>query len=70
MTKNEKKVLTYIRFFWAEEGYSPSLNEISTHMGWKSKSQASYIVKSLIKTGRVKSIPGKYRSIEAINVQQ
>jgi len=66
MTKDQAQVLKFIKKFWLDKGYSPSLNEIAHHMDWKAASQAHYVVKSLTERGKVKTIPGKTRSVEPL----
>jgi len=66
MTKDQALVLKFIKKFWIDEGYSPSLNEIAQHMKWKAASQAHYTVQSLKERGKVKTIPGKTRSVEPL----
>ena len=47
MTSQQKLVLDFIKQFWNEFGFSPSFQEISDHMNWKSKSTAHMMIKQL-----------------------
>jgi|TARA_R100000655_G_scaffold94670_1_gene136180 SOS-response transcriptional repressor LexA len=66
MTKNESKVLKFIKKFIEENDYSPSYGEIADHMQWKSRSQSKAVIDSLVQYNRVKLIPAKKRSLELV----
>jgi repressor LexA len=63
MTKLQKKVLDFIKAFWAEHGYAPSYSEIGAHMGLSSKGSVHRFVCALSDRGFIKYRYGRARSI-------
>lgn len=51
LTKRQKQALNFIGLFHTKKGYSPSLEEIKTHLGLNSVSTAHHHVKSLENMG-------------------
>ena len=67
MTPKQKKVEDYVIQFWSDNGYGPSQNEIAKHMGFKYRSQAYTITTNLINQGVLEKVPGRIRSLRAVN---
>lgn len=63
MTKRQKYAMDFIKFFWAENGYAPSYDEIKSHLGLKSKSNVHSLVFRLVKKELITVKPGMARSI-------
>jgi repressor LexA len=63
MTKLQKKVLDFIKAFWAEHGYAPSYSEIGAHMGLSSKGSVHRFVCALSDRGFIQYRYGRARSI-------
>ena len=63
MTKLQKKVLDFIKAFWAEHGYAPSYSEIGAHMGLSSKGSVHRFVCALSDRGFISYRYGRARSI-------
>tara|TARA_R100001443_G_scaffold39402_2_gene52718 strand:+ start:705 stop:905 length:201 start_codon:yes stop_codon:yes gene_type:complete len=66
MTSTQKRTLDFIKEFWNDHGYSPSFQEISNHMQWKSKSTAHMMIKRLSERNEISYIPAKARSIKLV----
>ncbi len=66
MTSQQKLVLDFIKQFWNEFGFSPSFQEISDHMNWKSKSTAHMMIKQLHEREQISYIPARARSIKVL----
>jgi len=58
----KKIILNFIRRFWKDKGYSPSLQEIANYSG-VTRPRAHQIVKELIVEGKLKKTTGKQRSL-------
>ena len=69
ISKRQKKVLDFIKYFLNRNGYSPSLEEIKQHLHLASVSTAHHHVKSLEKSGYLKKQTNLPRSIEVIDIQ-
>lgn len=65
LTAEQKKALDFILSYHQEHDYSPSLQEISNHLG-SNTSTAQYFVKELIKKGYLKKEANKARGITPI----
>ena len=46
-------VFKFIKSFTAKNGYPPTRDEISEHMGWASSNAAHYHITKLVKDGRI-----------------
>lgn len=68
LTDKQKKVFDFINSFIQKRGFSPSLQEISKHLG-KNTSTAQYYVKELKEKGYLKKSANKARSITPISKQ-
>jgi|TARA_B100001250_G_C19805380_1_gene793043 SOS-response transcriptional repressor LexA len=66
MTKNEAKVLKFIKKFIEENDYSPSFAEIAKYMEWKSRSSSKQMVDALVYLKKIKIDPKKKRSLELV----
>ena len=66
MTKNEAKVLKFIKKFIEKNDYSPSFAEIAKYMDWKSKSSSHQIIHALVYLKKIKVDPKKKRSLELV----
>ena len=69
MTKNELKVLKFVRNFIAQNTYSPSYEEIAQGCGYSISSSANAyrICKQLIKKGYLSKEEGKWRNLVVAN---
>lgn len=65
LTRRQYEVLEFIKGFISKNGYSPTVKEISEHMGYSSASTAFSIVERLIKKGHIKKSRGP-RTIRVI----
>lgn len=54
MTPTQRQALDFINAFSLEHHYSPTLEEICAHLGWKAKSGAHRVVSALIDRGYVR----------------
>lgn len=66
MTKNELKVLEYIKNYIAEESVSPSFAEIQEHFGWASKGSVQNYIKQLTEKGHLQKSPHQKRSLKVV----
>uniref|UniRef100_UPI00403ED900 LexA family protein n=1 Tax=Paenibacillus sp. FSL W8-0194 TaxID=2921711 RepID=UPI00403ED900 len=57
-TRRQNEVLEFIKEFISKNGYSPTVREISEHMGYSSASTAFSIVERLIKNGQIRKNRG------------
>jgi repressor LexA len=64
--KNEAAVLDFISKYRIEHGRSPSYREICAGTGIKSVNTICRMIDRLQVAGKVRTRPGKYRSIELI----
>lgn len=62
LTPKEQEVLDFLKSFYQNHGYAPSLSEIASHFQ-KAVPTAQNYVRSLILKGAIARIPGKSRSI-------
>ncbi|MEN8178023.1 MAG: transcriptional repressor LexA [Pseudomonadota bacterium] len=64
LTATQHKVLDFIRQYLAAQAYAPSLTEIATGIGIRSKGTAHRHVQALAEAGYLHLIPGRKRGIE------
>lgn len=64
LTATQHKVLDFIRQYLAVQAYAPSLVEIATGIGIRSKGTAHRHVQALAEAGYLRLIPGRKRGIE------
>lgn len=63
MTSTQARIVRFIREFWDQRGYAPTLSEIGTGVGMKSRSSAAYQIDQLVKAGVVERDPLRPRTI-------
>lgn len=63
LTKIQEIILTYIKTYISEVGYSPSIKDIRVHMGWKSDNAAKEHLERIKKKGYINTTDGVPRSI-------
>lgn len=64
MTKEQAELLVFIKRFIDKNGYSPSYEEISSGLGYSSKSRVHARVTALVKLGKITKVEHMSRSIE------
>lgn len=65
-TKKQRELLTYIEYFIAEHGYSPSYREIMSGLHYTSVATVSLHVNNLIKRGHLLKKDHSARSLEVV----
>ena len=63
MTKRQRQLDDFIRARFAETGVSPSMREMSEHLGLKSTSGVHRIMMDLVSQGRLQHRPYHARSV-------
>jgi SOS-response transcriptional repressor LexA len=66
LTKTLAKLLAYIVKLQEQFGFSPSLQEMSTEMGWVNRNSSHYVLKRLQDRGFIKITKAKSRSVEVL----
>ncbi len=66
LTRRQREILDYIREFIAEQGYSPSLEEIGAHFGLSSVATVHKHVQHLLEKGVVRRVSNSSRSLEPV----
>jgi repressor LexA len=66
MTPRQFELLTFVRTYVAEHGYSPSYSEMATAIGLGSKSGIHRLVTALAERGHISRLPNRQRSIRVI----
>lgn len=69
MTKNELNVLTYIKSYIGDHGYSPSFADIQENFGWASKGSVQNYIKQLTEKGLLRKAPHKKRALEVVETK-
>lgn len=64
LTKQQREVLNFVADFIKTHGFSPTLREIRSHMGWGSMSITHRVVTSLEERGHLRRLKGRARAIE------
>jgi repressor LexA len=67
LTRRQREILDYIREFIAEQGYSPSLEEIGAHFGLSSVATVHKHVQHLLEKGVVRRVSNSSRSLEPVD---
>ena len=67
MTKNELRVLKFVKNFIRKNTYSPSYEEIALGCGYSSSSNAFKICVQLIQKGYLAKERGKWRNLVVAN---
>ena len=63
MRNTQMEILDFIKAYWDEKGFSPSLREVAEGMEYKSVSTAAYHVARLENRGYVRRQPGVSRGM-------
>jgi SOS-response transcriptional repressor LexA len=66
LSNPQNKVLQYIIRYQLQYGHSPSVGDIATGLGQKSKANVHRILKELVTRKRIRMMPRKARTIEVI----
>ncbi len=66
LTKKQEEVLTFIKKYKVQYGYSPSVREIGKGLGLRSPATVHTHLKNLINAGLIKQTNQKFRTIEVI----
>lgn len=66
LSDTQIEVLKFIDTFMKKNGYSPTLHEISTAMGWAADSTAYNSLEKLVRLGYIRREKGKVRSIKLL----
>ena len=68
MTRSQHRLLAFVREFVARHGFSPSYDEMATHMGLNSKSGVSRLLNALADSGHVRWARQRKRSVEPVGI--
>jgi repressor LexA len=68
LTRRQHEVYEFIRSFVADQGYSPSLEEIAAHLGLSSVATVHKHVQHLVEKGYLQKAWNRSRSVEPVNV--
>ncbi|HCA67510.1 MAG: LexA repressor [Parcubacteria group bacterium GW2011_GWC2_44_17] len=63
ITKKQREVLVFVKFYSKKKGYAPSLKEICKHFKLSSVSTAHYFISKLKKSGYLERLKNKARAI-------
>jgi repressor LexA len=66
LTKRQREVLDFVRGFVAERGYSPSLEEVGSHLGLSSVATVHKHVQHLVEKGYLRKAWNRSRSVEPL----
>lgn len=64
LTRSQHKTLTFIRRFIARHDYAPTLTEIATGLGLRSKGSLHKHVQALAEAGYLRTLPGQHRGLQ------
>ena len=67
LTRRQREIYDFIRGFVAEQGYSPSLEEIGAHFGLSSVATVHKHVSHLVEKGFLKKAWNRSRSVEPVD---
>jgi SOS-response transcriptional repressor LexA len=68
LTKQQKRAYEFIRAtIAASGGIGPTHQEVADHLGWKSKSNASRVIRALEAKGYMQSLKKRARSMEILH---
>lgn len=71
LTAHQRTVLTYIREFQTKRGYSPSLADLATAFGVRSKNAVAKVVKALVREGHIQKDPkGRIKIIDLVEEKE
>lgn len=66
MTPRQAQLLTFLTESQRAGGAMPSYDEMARELGVASKSGVSRIIDALVEFGRVRRVPGHFRSLEVV----
>ncbi len=66
LTRRQREIYDYVKAFVAEEGYSPSLEEIGAHFGLRSVATVHKHVQHLVEKGLLRKAWNRSRSVEPV----
>ena len=64
---NLAKLLTYLKNYQCQHGYTPSYREMEEYLGIKSVNTVDYYLNKLIERGLIRKNPSKKRAIEIVD---
>jgi len=70
LTPKQKKILTYIEQFIAENDYAPSYREIADHFGFSSIATVAEHIENLKQKGYLVSDENGYRSLKPVGINE
>ncbi len=70
LTRKQKELLLYIRDTLAQEGVTPSFDEMKTALGLRSKSGIHRLITGLEERGFIKRLPHRARAIEILRLPE
>lgn len=70
LTKRQREILEFLTRFIAQEGYSPSLEEIAAHFDLSSVATVHKHVQHLLEKGLVRKVPNSSRSVEPVGFEE
>lgn len=66
LTKRQQQALEFIKAYLREHGYSPSYEEIRSHLGYASLNAVSDVLRSLERKGYVRRMTGRSRALTVV----
>lgn len=70
LTKRQKEILTYLKAFLGDQGYSPTLEEIADHFGMASLNGVYKHLKVLEERGFIRRLSNRARSIQILEPEK
>jgi repressor LexA len=67
LTRRQREIYDYVKAFVADEGYSPSLEEIGAHFGLRSVATVHKHVQHLVEKGLLRKAWNRSRSVEPVD---
>lgn len=67
-TENEAEILDFIAAYLDDMSYPPTVREIGEHMGWSSPSTTHYVIRALVRKGKLSHMPGQPRTLRVLEV--
>jgi repressor LexA len=64
LTDRQRRVLEFIQTYIKMKGFAPSMQDVATGMGLKSRSNIHRIVRYLEDNGLLTTVPHKFRTIK------
>jgi len=69
LTLAQQRTYRFIKQFLAEHGFSPTVSEVATGTGIKSKGVAHRYIKAIVEAGKLRLEPGRHRNIELMEAE-